>query len=151
MPDVISAPVARKLASLKVKDVTVKKLTLALAKQGFQVGRINPCIYGICIDFFTDKTPYGEAIDPEVAAAVRGTARLLESLGHHVEERAPTLAVEPSVVAPVVISANTAVTVRAAEQLFGRAMNRDEFETYESQAKTSRIGLWGACTVVTCE
>ncbi len=57
MPDVISAPVARKLASLKVKDVTVKKLTLALAKQGFQVGRINPCIYGICIDFFTDKTP----------------------------------------------------------------------------------------------
>ncbi|MDP1919490.1 MAG: thermonuclease family protein [Myxococcales bacterium] len=28
---------------------------------------------------------------------------------------------------------------------------RDEFETYESQAKTSRIGLWGACTVVTCE
>ncbi|TAJ97752.1 MAG: amidase [Reyranella sp.] len=80
--------------------------------------------------FFTDKTPYGEAIDPEVAAAVRDTARLLEGLGHHVEERAPTLAVEPSVVAPVVISANTAVTVRAAEQLFGRAMNRDDFETY---------------------
>lgn len=28
---------------------------------------------------------------------------------------------------------------------------RDEFETYESQAKTSRLGLWGACTVVTCQ
>jgi len=28
---------------------------------------------------------------------------------------------------------------------------REEFETYESQAKTSRLGLWGACTVVTCQ
>ncbi|MCA2981732.1 MAG: thermonuclease family protein [Myxococcaceae bacterium] len=28
---------------------------------------------------------------------------------------------------------------------------RDEFETYESQAKTSRLGVWGACTVVTCD
>jgi micrococcal nuclease len=28
---------------------------------------------------------------------------------------------------------------------------RDEFETYESQAKTSRIGMWGQCTTVTCE
>jgi micrococcal nuclease len=28
---------------------------------------------------------------------------------------------------------------------------RDEFETYESQAKTSRLGVWGACAVVTCD
>ncbi len=28
---------------------------------------------------------------------------------------------------------------------------KDEFETYESEAKTARIGLWGACTTVTCE
>ncbi len=28
---------------------------------------------------------------------------------------------------------------------------RDEFETYESEAKTARLGLWGACTTVTCE
>ncbi len=27
---------------------------------------------------------------------------------------------------------------------------REEFETYESQAKTSRLGLWGQCTRVTC-
>jgi amidase len=80
--------------------------------------------------FFTDKTPYGDAIDPEIAAAVRDVAHTLEGLGHHVEERAPTLAVEPSVVAPVVISANTAATVRAAEQLFGRPMTLDDFETY---------------------
>ncbi|MDX2011251.1 MAG: thermonuclease family protein [Myxococcaceae bacterium] len=28
---------------------------------------------------------------------------------------------------------------------------RDEFETYESQAKTSRVGMWGQCATVTCE
>lgn len=28
---------------------------------------------------------------------------------------------------------------------------REEFETYESQAKTSRLGMWGQCTTVTCE
>jgi micrococcal nuclease len=28
---------------------------------------------------------------------------------------------------------------------------REEFETYESQAKTSRVGMWGQCATVTCE
>ena len=38
---------------------------------------------------FTDK-PSGAAIDPEIAAAVRDVAKMLEKLGHHVEERAET-------------------------------------------------------------
>src|SRR6187549_1639515 len=46
--------------------------------------------------FFTDKSPYGDAIDPEVAAAVRDVARLLEAQGHHVEERAPVLPLDPA-------------------------------------------------------
>ena len=40
---------------------------------------------------FTDKSPYGDAIDPEIAAAVRDVAKMLAGLGHHVEERAPAL------------------------------------------------------------
>src|SRR5216683_2433373 len=36
---------------------------------------------------FTDKSPYGDAIDPEIAAAVREIAALLAGLGHEVEER----------------------------------------------------------------
>ena len=28
---------------------------------------------------------------------------------------------------------------------------RDEFETYESQAKTDRLGVWGNCNPVTCK
>jgi amidase len=78
--------------------------------------------------FFTDQTPYGDAVDPEIAAAVRAAAHLLEGLGHHVEQRAPALAADPALVIAAVVSANTAATVRAAERSFSRAMTPDDFE-----------------------
>ncbi len=77
---------------------------------------------------FTDKSPYGDAIDPEIAAATREIAALLAGLGHHVEERAPVLAADPAVVMATIVAANTALTVRLAEQRFGRAMTSDDFE-----------------------
>ena len=77
---------------------------------------------------FTDKSPYGEAIDPEIAAATREVAALLASLGHHVEERAPTLAADPAAVMSTIVAANTALSVRLAEQRFGRAMTTADFE-----------------------
>ena len=64
---------------------------------------------------FTAKSPYGEAIDPEVAAAVRDVASLLEKLGHHVEERAPALPDDPAAVMTTIVGANTAANVRLAE------------------------------------
>src|SRR5216684_1011293 len=77
---------------------------------------------------FTDKSPYGDAIDGEIAAAVRDVASLLAKLGHHVEERAPRLAADPAAVMTVIVSANTALNVRAAEQRFGRKMTDQDFE-----------------------
>jgi amidase len=77
---------------------------------------------------FTDKSPYGDAIDPEIAAATREIAALLASLGHHVEERAPVLAADPAAVMSTIVGANTALSVRLAEQRFGRAMTSDDFE-----------------------
>ncbi len=78
---------------------------------------------------FTDKSPYGDSIDPEIAAAVRDVAALLAGLGHHVEERAPSLPVDPAVVMSTIVAANTGLTVRTAEQRFGRAMTGNDFET----------------------
>ena len=78
---------------------------------------------------FTDKSPYGDAIDPEIAAATRAVAALLAGLGHNVEERAPVLAADPAVVMATIVSANTALNVRLAEQRFGRAMTDTDFET----------------------
>jgi amidase len=77
---------------------------------------------------FTDKSPYGDAIDPEVAAAVRDVAILLAGLGHHVEERAPALPVDPAVVMATIVGANTGLSVRLAEQRLGRAMTDRDFE-----------------------
>ncbi len=71
---------------------------------------------------FTDRSPYGDAIDPEVAAAVRDVATILGKLGHHVEERAPKLPVDPAAVMTVFVGANTALTVRMTEAAFSRQM-----------------------------
>ena len=77
---------------------------------------------------FTDVSPYGEAIDPEVAAAVRDVALLLDKLGHHVEQRAPDLPADPALVMAAIVGANTALSVRLAEQRYGRPMTDQDFE-----------------------
>jgi amidase len=77
---------------------------------------------------FTDKSPYGETIDPEIAAAAREIATLLAGLGHHVEERAPTLAADQAVVMAMIVSASTGLAVRQAEQQFGRPMTDRDME-----------------------
>jgi len=77
---------------------------------------------------YTDKSPYDEAIDPEIAAAVRDVAAMLEKLGHHVDERAPKLPADPAEVMMTVVGASTALTVRQAEQRFGRTMTENDFE-----------------------
>jgi amidase/6-aminohexanoate-cyclic-dimer hydrolase len=77
---------------------------------------------------FTDKSPYGEAIDAEIAAAVRDVAALLAGLGHDVEERAPHLAADPAVVMATIVGANTALGVRLAERNLGRKATDSDFE-----------------------
>jgi amidase len=77
---------------------------------------------------FNDKSPYGDAIDREIAAAVRDVATLLAGLGHHVEERAPPLATDPAAVISTIVAANTALNVRLAEARHSRAMTENDFE-----------------------
>src|SRR3989440_4386970 len=77
---------------------------------------------------FTDKSPYGDAIDPEIAAAVREIAGLVAGLGHHVEERAPVLAADPAAAMTTIVGANTALTVRLIEQRLGGAATENDFE-----------------------
>ena len=77
---------------------------------------------------FTDKSPYGDAIDPEISAAVRDVAAHLAGLGHHLEERAPALAADPAVAMGTIVGANTGLSVRLIEQRFGRQMTINDFE-----------------------
>ena len=77
---------------------------------------------------FCARHPDGSAIDEEVAAATRAAAALLEGLGHSVEEKAPTLSVDPAAASRAIIAANVAATLgqRAAE--LGRALTLDDLE-----------------------
>lgn len=77
---------------------------------------------------FTDRSPYGDAIDPEVAEAVRDVARMLEGLGHKVEARAPVLPADPSIAMSTIVASHTSLNLRLAEQRFGRALTGDDFE-----------------------
>jgi len=77
---------------------------------------------------FTDCSPYGEPVDPEIAAAVRDVAAMLERLGHHVEASAPKLPVDPARVLATIVATNTGLTVRLAETAFGRPMTEADFE-----------------------
>jgi amidase len=68
--------------------------------------------------------------DPECRAAVASTARLLESLGHHVQESAPAAMFEPGFVHhfTTLIAADTETTLQAFEMLLGRPIGEDEIE-----------------------
>jgi amidase len=69
--------------------------------------------------------------DPECRAAVASTARLLESLGHQVEESAPAAMFEPEFATSffAIIGADVEATFQAFETLFlGRPITDDEIE-----------------------
>jgi amidase len=68
--------------------------------------------------------------DPECRAAVAAAARLLEGLGHHVEEDGPEAMSEEAFVQnfTTIIAADTEASFRAIEMLLGRAITDDEIE-----------------------
>lgn len=77
----------------------------------------------------TWRTFDGEPVHPEVEAAVREAARLLESLGHVVEEKAPPVRtldlLEPML---DIIASGTAMAIDLAERRRGRRAGEDELE-----------------------
>ena len=68
--------------------------------------------------------------DPECRAAVAGAARLLESLGHHLEESAPAAMYEPEFVGHfnTIIAADAEAMFQGFEALLGRPIGEDEIE-----------------------
>jgi amidase len=69
--------------------------------------------------------------DPQCRAAVAAAARLLESLGHHVEPSAPAAMFEEEfgrIFGTIIIAADTEATFQAFEMLLGRPIGEDEIE-----------------------
>lgn len=81
----------------------------------------------------------GRAVHPDCVAAARDAAALLQSLGHDVDEAAPTLdraAIESAFV--TVIAAETAADIADLERQLGRGIAAREFEP-----ATAALGLLG--------
>lgn len=77
----------------------------------------------------TVETPWGAPVHPAVRAGTEAAARLLESLGHHVEPAAISVDLEEFYRHAWVISgANVAVSVTARARALGREPREDELE-----------------------
>jgi amidase len=68
--------------------------------------------------------------DPQCRVAVASVARLLESLGHHIDQSAPAAMFEPELLRQfnTIIAADTEATMQAFEMLLGRPIGEDEIE-----------------------
>jgi amidase len=81
--------------------------------------------------------------DPQCRAAVASAARLLESLGHHVEESAPAAMFAPEFGGHLttLIAADTESTLQAFEMLLGRPIGEDEIEPRNAYYRQSGRAL----------
>lgn len=46
-----------RLANYKLKDDVIKRIADRVLIDGLDIKRFDVCIYGICIDYYTDKPP----------------------------------------------------------------------------------------------
>jgi amidase len=82
---------------------------------------------------FMDRAPsFHRGIDPECADAVRATARLLESLGHKVEENHPNVLDDDRLGGNVgvLVATSQALGAVEAEKIIGRAVLKDDFDPW---------------------
>ncbi|MDQ0513209.1 amidase [Ancylobacter amanitiformis] len=79
---------------------------------------------------FTTTTLTGEPIAPECRVAVEEAARLLESLGHRLEEKRPTADTSGMMAAwTKIVGCGTALSVESAVRRRGRPLGDDEIES----------------------
>ena len=82
--------------------------------------------------------------DPQCRAAVAGAARLLESLGHHVDQSAPVAMFEQEFIGhfTTIIAADAEATFQAFEMLLGRADRRGRDRTAQRRLPAGRPASW---------
>ena len=89
--------------------------------------------------------------DPQCRAAGAGAARLLESLGHHVDESAPAAMFEPEFARHFnsVIAADAEATFQAFEAMLGRPIGEEEIEPRNAGYRRAGQAL-GAAAYLQC-
>ena len=56
---------SKRLANFKLSDNAIKAISDRVVIDGLSIFRFDPCMYGICIDYFTDKIPRLDALGPK--------------------------------------------------------------------------------------
>lgn len=64
-PKDLSARLSKRLANYKLGDAVIKGLTERVLIEGLDIVRFNPCIYGICIDYYTTAMPRLDLLSPK--------------------------------------------------------------------------------------
>lgn len=54
---------SKRLANFKLNDAAIGGLADRVLVDGWSIVRFDPCIYGICIDYFTDRVPKFDALN----------------------------------------------------------------------------------------
>jgi hypothetical protein len=53
----LSARMSKRLANFKLSDAVIDGLAERVLIEGLSISKFDPCIYGICIDYFSDQLP----------------------------------------------------------------------------------------------
>ncbi len=62
----VTVRLSKRLANYKLTDATIKRLADRVLIDGLSIAWFNPCIYGICIDYFTDQMPRLDVLSPKL-------------------------------------------------------------------------------------
>ena len=77
---------SKRLANFKLSDAVIKGIADRVVIDGLSIARFNPCIYGICVDYFTDKLPNLDLLNPKRSAT---RCSMCRSRNSAVTERSP--------------------------------------------------------------
>jgi len=61
----VTVRLSKRLANYKLTDATIKRLADRVLIDGLSIAWFNPCIYGICIDYFTNEMPRLDVLSPK--------------------------------------------------------------------------------------
>ena len=64
-PKQLSTRLSKRLANFKLSDAAITALSRRVLIDGLSIARFDPCIYGICVDYFTETMPKLEVLSPK--------------------------------------------------------------------------------------
>jgi hypothetical protein len=57
---------SKRLANAKLSDAVIRGIAERVMIDGLSIARFNPCVYGICIDYFSERPPRLDTLSPKL-------------------------------------------------------------------------------------